>query len=437
MTLFYLPQRVWCALFACTVFAFIVVPFSTSAQESSCKIDEKARIGIICDDFSMKIIGRAQIDYLAFSADDAEGSLPDPVLQGRSSADIRRVRLGLQGSYGGALKAFKFEYDFVSSTAIKDLRIDISLEPFILRLGHFKVPFSLAEQTSSRFYQFIERPLADDNAAIPGRRMGVGLFSKGRAWTWGGVLHTDSYREDSNRTKSLFGFGTRVTYAPWLDKDKGNLVHLGFGWRVASQVEGNPSQQDFDGHTPFSSAVLGDDIYSVSGLGLESYNVFNPEVAFSWGSLGMQAEYYGLLSSAGEGRDEDELSMNAFYVQGYVWLTGEKHPYKDGEFKRVKPVKPFAKGGLGAFGVGVRYQNTAFETDDKSAANADAVDDSVNAFSIVANWKPDPYVKLTFEYAFATREILNYTAASGDDPATVRILKTKPRAFQMRLGIDW
>ena len=417
MTLFY-SSRAGRALFISAVgLALFIMPQPSLAADNPCKINEKASIGIICGDASLQITGRIHMDYLAFSRDDAEDALKDPISKGRSSANDRRLRIGLKGKVNKVL-GYKFGYDFASSTPIKDMYLEIKMSALKLRLGHFKPPFSLAESTSSRFYPFMERPLADDNVALPGRKMGVGLFTKGSQWTWGMAVHTDNYKNDDSRTKSLFGVATRLTYAPWLEAKKGNYVHLGIGWRNASNLEGNPAQQDFDGHTPFSSAVLGDDIYSVKGLGLESFNVFNPEVALGWGPLGVQSELWALSSSAED--SDSELSMGAFYVQGLLWLTGEANAYKDGAFKRVKPNKALGEGGIGALGFAVRYQSTVFETEDKS------VDRDVKAVTLAALWRMHSHVQLSLEYAFATR-----TFNDSDQP------DDKPRGFQMRLGVDW
>ncbi|MBC6444502.1 MAG: hypothetical protein GDA50_03595 [Alphaproteobacteria bacterium GM202ARS2] len=418
MTLFCLRDK--CTLFLSTVLlTVLLLPQPTLAADGACKIDEKASIGIICGDASLALSGRIHIDYLAFSRDDSDGALTDPINSGRASANDRRTRIALKGKVNKVL-GYKFGYDFTSSTPIKDMYLNIKMSALNLRLGQFKMPFSLAEMTSSRFYPFTERPLTDDNVAIPGRKMGVGLFTKGSQWTWGMALHTDNYRNDDNRTESLFGFVTRLTYAPWLEAKKGNYVHLGIGYRNASNLEGNPAQQDFDGHSPFSSAVLGTDIYSVKGQGLESFNVFNPEVAVGWGALGIQGELWTMSSSAEV--SAHEVDMTAFYIQGLVWLTGEANAYKDGAFKRVKPLKPLGEGGIGALGFAVRYQNTAFEAD-RVVGGGDKIDRSVNAVSIAALWRMHAHVQLSFEYAFATRDI------DGTE--------TKPKGFQMRLGIDW
>ncbi|MBC6497512.1 MAG: hypothetical protein GDA54_04245 [Alphaproteobacteria bacterium GM7ARS4] len=384
-----------------------------SFAESGCSFNEKARIGITCDKWRAELLGRMHIDYLSFSRDDDADALEDPISKGRAAAGIRRVRLGIKGGYGTYL-GYKFEYDFVSSTGVKDAYMDITFDAFKIRLGHFKMPFSLSEMTSSRFYPFLERPLTDDNVAMPGRKMGIGVFTKGSMWTWGTAIHSDGYREDTNREKSLFGFSTRITYAPWHESTLGNYLHLGLGWRLAS-VERNPAQQDFDGHTPFTSAVLKDDIYSVKGLNLDRYHVINPELAYGFRSLGVQAEYWRLTSSAPVAANE--LDMNAYYVQATFWITGERNAYKDGAFKRIKPARSFGQGGIGAFAVSARFQSTSYEV-------GEANDDRVRAITFGVQWKPDPYVKLSLEYALATRKIVGQP----DD---------KPSGLQARLGIDW
>ena len=77
----------------------------------------------------------------------------------------------------------------------KDVWVAITDLPIVgnFRIGHFKEPFSLEEQISSRYTTFMERGLP--NAFTPGRSVGVAVYdwSANERVTWAvGAFRTDA-----------------------------------------------------------------------------------------------------------------------------------------------------------------------------------------------------------------------------------------------------
>ena len=98
--------------------------------------------------------------------------------------------------------------------------------------------------------------------------------------------------------------------------------------------------------------------------------MFAAEAALVWNSFSLQGEYAvveadkrcftvapGAVDPCSQGADSGDVE--AFYVYGSWFPTGETRRYEGnrGEFNRTRILNPVTAGGMGAFEVGVRYDN--------------------------------------------------------------------------------
>lgn len=156
-------------------------------EVKSKEIKTEARDGILVfeskdKDYKFWFDARVQADFATFFGVDKDY---DKVGDG---AGIRRARFAIKAQitpdwYG------EIDLDFANGTAeLKDaiLRYD-GFKKFEVQVGNFKESFSLQRNTSSRYLQFIERPMVTYLA--PSRHLGVQVkYNNPLIWTAGGVF---------------------------------------------------------------------------------------------------------------------------------------------------------------------------------------------------------------------------------------------------------
>jgi phosphate-selective porin OprO/OprP len=326
--------------------------------------------------FQLSIGGRAQLDTAFFADEDAFDGLFGKL---ENATEVRRARLHLQGYMYGSVD-YKFELDFAGGRAdIKDLYLGVRNLPVKLRFGHQKEPWSIEQQTSSRFITFMERSLAI--VFSPERNFGARVERNmdGRtSWAAGVFRETDGFAGVVGDNYNLTG---RVTHAPILDNDGRNLLHLGVGYTHklvdgALTLELRP-----DVHTGPKLIQL--------VVPATSADYLQGEVAANIGSLAFQAEYVQAWIKSTERNDP---SLNGWYVQGSYFLTGESRPYTGTLFNRVKPRHNFLDGGSGAWQIAARYARADLSEGTESGLGVLA------AFTAGLNWHWNPNVRLMFNF---------------------------------------
>ncbi|MFA6180118.1 MAG: porin, partial [Candidatus Methylopumilus sp.] len=111
---------------------------------------------------SMSVNGRVQLDYRSFDDNNSKTGNPD-------TFDVRRAYFGVKGTF-----AKYYEFGIVTnfgdadntgrskSNQLDEAYINLKwFEKAQMKFGQFKMPFSLEEQTSSRFIDFQERSLVN------------------------------------------------------------------------------------------------------------------------------------------------------------------------------------------------------------------------------------------------------------------------------------
>lgn len=109
-------------------------------------------------DNSLKLTGFTQVGYVLWE-------------DGSSEFRIRRSRINLKGDILKGI-SFKLQIDAVKSPILLDAIVEFNLSSFLaLRIGQFKVPFSLENLTSSSSLDTINRSQTVENLC-PGRDIG-------------------------------------------------------------------------------------------------------------------------------------------------------------------------------------------------------------------------------------------------------------------------
>jgi phosphate-selective porin OprO/OprP len=313
--------------------------------------------------FKLKFGGRIQSDWAMIRLTER---LEDAIGGEGHGTEFRRARLFFEGEVYERL-IFKAQYDFANTgageTDLKDAFIGLKdLGPLgTVMVGHFKEPFSLEQQTSSKHITFMERGLP--NVFVPGRNAGFmaknAVFDKRVLWQVATFLSANdsSFGFDND---GMWNVTARLVAVPLYEDDGEKVVHVGFSY--SHQFRGGSNDMLLYRQRPESHLAP---YLANTGLTIPTNDIdlINPEFAVVWGSASFQAEYTHAFVR-GDGGASDSAFWGA-YAQLSYFLTGERRNYRlaggmtGGAFSRVKPNANFnpAHGDWGAFELAVRYSH--------------------------------------------------------------------------------
>lgn len=367
---------------------------ATKPSDVEVTIDKGINIKTRDEKFTTKIGGRVQADAAAY------GGQPDM----GDGTEIRRARLYLQGTMYKDW-GYKLQYDFIDtgSAGIKDAYLTYTgFDNLELKAGNFKDPFSLQEQTSSKFISFMERGLPSAFAA--GRHIGVMASTAHKHWTLAGGLFGDTVSSKGGEDDEGWGMGTRATWAPI--NNKAEVVHLGLGlnYRETGGTNSTRFRQQAESHLSGINIVDTAVIDAVNDL----YKV-GAEVATVQGPFSAQAEYITTSVSRDSGSD---LDFDGWYAQAGYFLTGESRNYKNGKFGGITPKANVGEGGIGAWELALRYSTVDLSDADIDGGEADSV-------TLGLNWFPTPTLRFSANYVDVLE--VNGGANDNDEPSVFQV----------------
>jgi phosphate-selective porin OprO/OprP len=255
---------------------------------------------------------------------------------------------------------YRFEIDLAQAqsssnptllAAFQDVWINFRQLPLLgnLKIGYFKEPFGLEQQTGEEYLLFMERSLP--NAFVPARHMGLMAYNdlnEDRTLSW----FSGTFREGSGDKTFLeysdegdWGTTTRLVWLPYYDAASGGryLVHVGGAYEftgantisstgVSSDAKTINLIPEINAQTPFTTATIP----------CNDFQLFNAEAAIMNGPLLIMSEYMGALFTPLTAGAQD-IYLDGGYVEALYLLTGENHNYNlAGKFfQGVTPFEPF------------------------------------------------------------------------------------------------
>lgn len=313
-------------------------------------------------------------------------------------AEIRRARLFMKGTLY-RIWGYKLQLDFAGNkVAVKDAYLQYkglhwNGLPIHLTMGNFKEPYSLEEQTSSKYITFMERALPI--VFSPGRHLGFKAGTHGANWTVnGGLFGAAVAKGASGEANDGYDLAGRITFAPLYGKTQ--ALHLGVG-----VVYHTPNGQSVRFRERPESHVTGARLVDTGTIAdIDHSFTVDPELAAVYGPFSVQGEYAMQHLSRSMGGN---LDFSGYYIQASWFVTGESRRYEPekGKFGRVKPLRNFGAGGPGAWEVAVRY--STLDLTDGAVTGGRERDITVGV-----NWYVNPHVRF----------MLNYVRAMGDSDAT-------------------
>ncbi|MBW2616272.1 MAG: porin, partial [Deltaproteobacteria bacterium] len=324
---------------------------------------------------------------------------------------------------------FKFEVDFARWPDIlyKDVYIDVKNIPYVgtIRVGHQFEPFSLEEETSTKFITFMERSLPT-LAFDPRRNTGLLLFNaplNKRFWWGAGAfkpVKDDAPFDFSG--PSDWNVSGRIAGLPWFE-DETKLLFLGLSYIHKFRSDSTEKDRRLE-FSVRPEANLAEALVNTDRLISDGSDIINPELALVFGPFSLQGEYYYASVDRDTGGN---LDFSGFYVFASYFITGESRAYiaSEASFGRVKPKNNFdlkSGSGLGAWEVALRYSCIDLNDGDIQGGEEEN-------FTAGLNWYLNPNVRFMFNYIFAHVE---------DSNAGTQFLRAgNTNIFQMRFQINF
>ena len=344
---------------------------------------------------TVKVTGFFQADAGWFHQDAASRTQFGDIQDGRG---FRRTRLAAVGNVSETV-SYQLEMDFAFNgrPSFMDVWLDVAKVPVFgnVRIGQWRQPFGLDELTSVKELTFLERPLMFGMA--PFRQFGVGFHdtSDDKNATWAGSIFGTATDPFGNSIGDRgYGGAARVTKVLLEDPCSDFLIHLGGSYIATpnSRIQyrnvpeyGGP----FDGPTGIAGTVPF--FVDTTPIAAENANLFNVELAGTWGPVHAQSEFRYSVVNTNSGNN---AGFSAFYAQAGWILTGEHRPYNKASATlwRIKPNHPIGSQ-LGGGAVELAFRYSWIDLNDNGITGGELADVTYGV-----NWYLNNFTKLQFNY---------------------------------------
>lgn len=359
---------------------------------------------------SFKFGGRIQNDWAFYDADPGLEAAVGPLEDG---TEFRRARLFFEGTLWKTVE-FKAQYDFAGGDAeLKDVYLGLVNLPGIggFRVGHVKEPFSIEEQTSSKYILLMERATAIE-AFSPGRNNGflIGRGATGEdariTWRLGVFKDVDDFGDRLSEEWNLTG---RLTALPIYEDGGEHLLHLGLAASVRSPLD------DAVRFRSRPESHLAPRFVDTGSFAADGVTLLGAEVLAIHGPLTVQGEW--IRTDVDALAPPDPTFDGAYLTVGWILGEGYHHPYKNADAQldrlKVRDGDRLRQGGWGVWELVARY------------STLDLTDGGVDGGEL------DDWTLGVNGYLFSNvRTSLNYVRADLDGVGTADVL-------QVRFQIDF
>ena len=335
---------------------------------------------------------------------------------------------------GGAVSGIENAY--LSYTGFKPFGGKLAIEGGVMDL-----PYTLDEATSSNDVLFMERAAA----GIAATNIAAGDFRS----TVGARWYTDTFWAGAYVT----GPTTGAIHSASSINPPGTTEQYGAFTRVAGQIV---SGKDYSLHIggdaqwlikPPHNLIAGTQTLTISDrpevridptvlvstgaiAGVSRAQVYNAELAATYGPLFFQAEYLWFNVDRTAFAPLPSVKFEGGYAEAAYVLTGETRPYNPGSasYGGIAPVNPFSLtgGGWGAWEIAGRY--STIDLNDRLGAANGVAGGRQTIYTLALNWYVSRNVRFMFDY-------LHGNVARQVNPTNFGDAGSKFDAFAMRTQV--
>ena len=318
-------------------------------QVKSDRLDVEAQDGILVlesptSGYKLWFDIRAQADAAVFFG---APEYADPIGNG---AQIRRARFAVKGQidekwYG------EFDMDLANGLAeLKDAIVRYTGVPNLdLQVGNFKENFSIQRNTTSRYLQFMERPMVC-SALTPSRHIGINAkYAKNWLWFSTGLFSQviagqEEWTNVADNNKDFgrnsgYAWTTKLVVRPLYKLDNASL-HIGaaYSYRTTTTDMATGEWGTYRASARNSTSINRKKYLDTNNLpGFDHNNLWTVELAGHWGGLRYEAAYIGdNVHFKPDAADPETKNFNGWYAQAGYLLFGGKQRYDSNGGKYTK-----------------------------------------------------------------------------------------------------
>ena len=266
---------------------------------------------------------RAQADAAVFFG------APDYADAIGNGTQIRRARFAVKGQinrdwYG------EFDMDLANGLAeLKDAIVRYTGVPNLdLQVGNFKENFSIQRNTTSRYLQFIERPMVC-SALTPSRHLGFNAkYAKDWLWVSAGafsqvIAGQEEWTNVADNNKDLgrssgYSLTTKVVFRPLYKMDNASL-HIGaaYSYRTTTTDLATGEWGTYRASCRNSTSINRKKYVDTNNLpGFDHNNLWTVELAGHWNGLRYEAAYVGdNVHFKSDAADPTTKNFGGWYVE--------------------------------------------------------------------------------------------------------------------------
>ena len=339
-----------------------------------------------------------------------------------NGVQIRRARFAVKGQvdenwYG------EFDMDLANGLVeLKDAIIRYTgLKNWEIQAGNFKENFSIQRNTTSRYLQFIERPMVC-SALTPSRHVGFNVkYAKDWLWASAGIFGPEmtgseewTYMADNNKD---FGYNAgysltgKVVFRPLFKSENAGLhIGLAHSFRTTLGSVATGEWGTYRASARNSTSINRKKYIDTNNLKDYEFNhLWTVELAGHWGGLRYEAAYIG-----DNVHYKDTKLVNNFggwYVQAGYLLFGGKQRYdaKGAKYTRAERGKKW-----GDLELCARYEYCNLN-DTRKNAKETVYGGSAEAYTVGLNWWVTNNVRFQLNYQYNN----NDRYANGKDKLNV------------------
>ena len=341
---------------------------------------------------------RAQADAAVFFG------APDYADAIGNGTQIRRARFAVKGQinkdwYG------EFDMDLANGLAeLKDAIVRYTGVPNLdLQVGNFKENFSIQRNTTSRYLQFIERPMVC-SALTPSRHLGFNAkYAKDWLWASAGafsqvIAGQEEWTNVADNNKDFgrnsgYSLTTKVVFRPLYKMDNASL-HIGaaYSYRTTTTDLATGEWGTYRASCRNSTSINRKKYVDTNNLpGFDHNNLWTVELAGHWNGLRYEAAYVGdNVHFKSDAADPATKNFGGWYVQAGYLLFGGKQQYdsRGGKYTKVERGRKW-----GDLELCARYENVDLN-------DGNVYGGAAEAYTLGLNWHVNDNVKFVVNYQY-------------------------------------